>query len=687
MSKLLLSLLLLAAIAVGTTAFLAPKLHSSASALRKPQSNHFGRTNAAFSFASSSTYLSSSSSPGSDSNSGNAFPKARTDIRNFLTQRSIQSFVYLLNQCREEHTVQWLEKKLDFTSIDNFHGTGAFNQTKFPEWDSIFLDCIDSPEEVIVIQIRQRRRQRKLSGHNAYFESLKSSASTAKRKAKEGTKPRTTNPAFSTAMNYLDAMKPATIPSSTANKHQTSKTTGRRLSGSSNYLDNLSSSPASSSSQTKKSIPIKKNDSKKTNEKESSLEYYGEKKNPTGVCNTDKSEEEVNEKSSEKPQKKPTQCRIFAPGKNTSYLESLSTIFTAASSRDDSKDTTEERSKTKQSTEISKNPFLDEKAQEYELSIDPPALVRRILSVREQLSKEWVEDLDMLIQLNDEITESFEEYNNKAATKESEESDDDEDNNLKIVERDAADEENGGKDDDESSSDLDALLKILVGPVDIDFDPDKTSFVSSNASLETDTEKACLDEKKCQTVFDRSILNTWSQSLWSPKRSSSPYRKASFDLLLLLATQESIHRVLNCYKKDNTIRPETHEWLFNFYADNVHDYFDGHQRYARSEDFLEEMVKSPRTLIETNDAILAWVDPASVAEDIVRERSEVTLDWMRVAETILDEHTDLRRLLFTYMVSKSFPDESMSDTILAAVKNEAEEDSTSSPTEAFGVFE
>jgi hypothetical protein len=35
--------------------------------------------------------------------------KARTDIRYFLTQRSIQSFVYLLNQCREEHTVHFLE--------------------------------------------------------------------------------------------------------------------------------------------------------------------------------------------------------------------------------------------------------------------------------------------------------------------------------------------------------------------------------------------------------------------------------------------------------------------------------------------------------------------------------------------------------------------------------------------------
>jgi hypothetical protein len=35
--------------------------------------------------------------------------KARTDVRSFLTQRAIQSFVYLLNKCRDPHTVNWME--------------------------------------------------------------------------------------------------------------------------------------------------------------------------------------------------------------------------------------------------------------------------------------------------------------------------------------------------------------------------------------------------------------------------------------------------------------------------------------------------------------------------------------------------------------------------------------------------
>ena len=33
----------------------------------------------------------------------------RTDVRNFLTQRSIQSFFFLLSQCRDPHTITWVE--------------------------------------------------------------------------------------------------------------------------------------------------------------------------------------------------------------------------------------------------------------------------------------------------------------------------------------------------------------------------------------------------------------------------------------------------------------------------------------------------------------------------------------------------------------------------------------------------
>lgn len=219
-------------------------------------------------------------------------------------------------------------------------------------------------------------------------------------------------------------------------------------------------------------------------------------------------------------------------------------------------------------------------------------MVRRILSVREQLSKEWVEDLDVLLKLNEEITESFADHNRKATVKDDE---DDDELNTKNP-KDSTDEEK----EDKNLSDLDALLKVFEAPTGGDSD----SNASSTSSI----------EEKGQTMFDRTILNTWSQLLWNPKRGSSPYRKANFDLLLLLATQESIHRVLDSYKNDDAIRSETHEWLLEFYKDNVNEYFDGHQTHARSEDFLEEIFKSPRSIIETNNEVLAWVDPAIIAE-------------------------------------------------------------------------
>ena len=60
-------------------------------------------------------------------------------IRYFLTQRAIQSFMFLSEQSRDPHTVHWIE---DFGGVRNllkFHGTGAFNQTKHEDWASFLL--------------------------------------------------------------------------------------------------------------------------------------------------------------------------------------------------------------------------------------------------------------------------------------------------------------------------------------------------------------------------------------------------------------------------------------------------------------------------------------------------------------------------------------------------------------------
>lgn len=438
----------------------------------------------------------SPSNPGRDGNGGGsegsqpdhgfvARNKDRTDIRSFLTQRTIQTFVFLLNSCREEANIRWMENLLDFTSIDKFHGTGAFNATIFPTWDSIFLDMIGRQEETIVISITseepQRRRRRGLSGHNSYLESL-------------------SKPPKERAQGYEDQELGA------------------------------------------------------------------------------------------------------------------------------------------------RNPYLEEKTIDYTFDIDPASLLRRMLSVREQIAKEWVKDLDMLSHLNDEIMESYEEYleqQEQLMETEDENGDEEDHEDLSIVMKD--------KDDEES------VEKKLSSKED-----DQMNAGVFAASSKSDVKKP---------IFDRNAGYTFSESLCNLDRESSHFRKKSFDLLLLLATQESIHRVLKLYQaKDaekgrnsnkvfSTGKTTSYDWLLDFYRERVTHHFDGYQTTGRAEDFLEELLRSPPTVIESSTEVVAFIDPARVAEDIIRERSEVALDWMEIAKTIQGEHTDLRRLLFTNMVSKSAPTE------------------------------
>lgn len=84
----------------------------------------------------------------------------RTCILQFLTQRSLQSFMFLLNDLRDPHTSDWIERFLGANRLIEYHGTGAFNQTKFETWDQYFLDMMKLPKERIIVQARGR-----YSGH------------------------------------------------------------------------------------------------------------------------------------------------------------------------------------------------------------------------------------------------------------------------------------------------------------------------------------------------------------------------------------------------------------------------------------------------------------------------------------------------------------------------------------------
>jgi len=123
----------------------------------------------------------------------NAFSVEAQDLRLFVTQRCIQSFMYLLSSTRDLHTVSWLDGFVQPITINNYwdedddykpgaedtfrendkrigskllnyHGLSALNTTIFPEWDSFFTSLLEQPDTVLKIATPKE------AGHRSYSE-------------------------------------------------------------------------------------------------------------------------------------------------------------------------------------------------------------------------------------------------------------------------------------------------------------------------------------------------------------------------------------------------------------------------------------------------------------------------------------------------------------------------------------
>lgn len=84
--------------------------------------------------------------------------KARTDVCNFLTQRAMQSFIHLLIETRDPHTVTWMEDFGGWANLEEFHGTGALNLTIYPKWDTVLKEMMEQPPAVVVVRAKRRGR-------------------------------------------------------------------------------------------------------------------------------------------------------------------------------------------------------------------------------------------------------------------------------------------------------------------------------------------------------------------------------------------------------------------------------------------------------------------------------------------------------------------------------------------------
>lgn len=154
-----------------------------------------------------------------------------------------------------------------------------------------------------------------------------------------------------------------------------------------------------------------------------------------------------------------------------------------------------------------------------------------------------------------------------------------------------------------------------------------------------------------KNVFDRMGLYLLRNTMATKTQLSSPLRKGTFDLLLLMATQESIHRVLREYVDAGEEREVSFEWFRDYYVARASKTFDGSQEHGRADDFMEELLLTPPSMI-TEGLRMELIDPLRIAEDILQKRSEVVMEWKAIVSGASQDHMELRRELLGKQMSK-----------------------------------
>jgi hypothetical protein len=213
------------------------------------------------------------------------------------------------------------------------------------------------------------------------------------------------------------------------------------------------------------------------------------------------------------------------------------------------------------------------------------------MSVREQIAREWVTDLDTLVTVNQGILESYYAIQNETRS-------------------------------------LDKEFEDCLGADDKEPQDCFKEFTSAREKTK---------------AFDRTSMYLLSNSIEFGTVESSPYRKGNFDLLCLLATQESIHRVLRDYREAGEERRVSLDWLRDFYVKRVRDFFDGQQSFGRADDFLEELLLTSPSL-KTVGKKIELIDPLRIAEDIIETRSQVGKDWKEELIDVPNAHMIVRRI-------------------------------------------
>ena len=66
------------------------------------------------------------------------------------------------------------QKTYEFHNLENYHGTGAFNLTKYPTWDCILTDMLRREKKIIIIAAKRRGAGHGgWSKHNPYLQEVR----------------------------------------------------------------------------------------------------------------------------------------------------------------------------------------------------------------------------------------------------------------------------------------------------------------------------------------------------------------------------------------------------------------------------------------------------------------------------------------------------------------------------------
>ncbi|CAB9511194.1 expressed unknown protein [Seminavis robusta] len=289
----------------------------------------------------------------------------------------------------------------------------------------------------------------------------------------------------------------------------------------------------------------------------------------------------------------------------------------------------------------------------YEMDIDPASLVRRMLSVRMQIANEFEHDLQVIADMCGLTLKSYHKM-------------------LREIREQRAEEE--------LQQQKDKLEKQIQKSME-------ENISENNGAASTDTvDDHATDPPSIQRAnllfLDSSV---GAEADYAP----SPLRKSNFDLLCLLATQEAIHRVLNDPSRQARKAPEhgSNQFLQDFYVKRLLSHFTGDQPYGRSDDFLEELLESPPRMITVGDHrgngeeetdqdsftkdLTYLVDPVKVAEIILNEREKVALEWkQQLAEQTKEDHMALQKMVLARVMGQSIEE----CEIVDSEGNDVEED-------------